>query len=83
MSNEQDQHEYEQSLGAQAMAEYEQEMAYYAYLDSLIAGKQYQLHAIQVTLDMLNSLEFRNSGLSAVEFLINKRAEITTIKNKP
>jgi hypothetical protein len=46
----QEQHDYEMGCAGQAQAEYEAQMAYYEYLDSLITDKQYQLHAVEIAL---------------------------------
>lgn len=72
----QEQHDYEMGCAGQAQAEYEAQMAYYEYLDSLIADKQYQLHAIEIALDMLNSKEYANSGLSAKDYLYAERKSL-------
>ena len=73
----QEQHDYEMGCAAQAQAEYEAQMAYYEYLDGLIADKQYQLHAVEIALDMLNSKEFANSGLSAKDYFNAERQKLT------
>lgn len=72
----QEQHDYEMECAGQAQAEYEAQMAYYEYLDSLIADKQYQLHAVEIALDMLNSKEYANSGLSAKDYLDAERKRL-------
>lgn len=72
----QEQHDYEMGCAGQAQAEYEAEMAYYEYLDSLIADKQYQLHAVEIALDMLNSKEFANSGMSPKDWLDAERKRL-------
>ena len=72
----QEQHDYEMGCAGQAQAEYEAQLAYYEYLDSLIADKQYQLHAVEITLDMLNSKEYANSGLSAKDYLDAERKRL-------
>jgi len=72
----QKQWEFEQNCAAQAQAEYEAEMAYYEYLEGLIADKQYQLHAIEVVMDMLNSKHFADSGLSAKDYLDAERKRL-------
>jgi hypothetical protein len=69
----QEQHDYEMGCAEQAQAEYEAQMAYYEYLDNLIEAKEYQLHAVEIALDMLNSKEFANSGMSAKDWLDAKR----------
>jgi hypothetical protein len=68
--------EYEAGCAAQAEAEHEAEMAYYEYLDGLIADKKYQLHALEIALDMLNSKEFANSGLSPKDWLDAERKRL-------
>jgi hypothetical protein len=65
----QEQWEYEAGYAAQAEAEYQAEIEYYAYLDKLIEDKQYQLHAVEIALGMLNSVEFAGSGLSEKDYL--------------
>jgi len=74
----QEQWEYEAGWAAQAQAqaEYEAQMAYYEYLDGLIADKQYQLHAVEIALDMLNSKEFANSGMSPKDWLDAERKRL-------
>ena len=73
----QEQHDYEMGCAGQAQAEYEAQMAYYQYLDSLIQAKEYQLHAVEIALDMLNSKEFANSGLSAKDYFNAERQKLT------
>jgi hypothetical protein len=68
--------EYEAGYAAQAEAEYWAEMEYYAYLDKLIDEKQYQLHAVEIALDMLNSKEFANSGMSPKDWLDAERKRL-------
>ena len=74
----QEQWEYEAGYAAQAQAEaeYQAEMEYYTYLDKLIEDKQYQLHAVEIALDMLNSKEFANSGMSAKDYLDAERKRL-------
>jgi hypothetical protein len=72
----QEQHDYEMGCAAQAQADYEAQMEYYAYLDKLIEDKQYQLHAVEIALDMLNSKEFANSGMSAKDWLDAERKRL-------
>jgi hypothetical protein len=68
-----EQWEYEEGCAAQAEAEYEAQMAFYEYLDGLIADKKYQLHALEIALDMLNSKNFANSGMSPKDWLNAER----------
>ena len=72
----QEQHDYEMGCAGQAQAEYEAQMAYYEYLDSLIADKQYQLHAVEIALDMLNTKEFATSGMSPKDWLDSERKRL-------
>jgi len=72
----QEQREYESGYAAQAEAEYQAQMEYYAYLDKLIEDKQYQLHAVEIALDMLNSKEYANSRLSAKDYLDAERKRL-------
>jgi hypothetical protein len=72
----QEQWEYEAGYAAQAEAEYQAEIEYYAYLDKLIEDKQYQLHAVEIALDMLNSKEFAKSGLPAKDYLDAERKRL-------
>jgi hypothetical protein len=72
----QEQHDYEMGRAAQAQAEYEAQMAYYEYLDGLIEAKEYQLHAVEMALDMLNSKEFANSGMSPKDWLDSERKRL-------
>jgi hypothetical protein len=78
----QEQHDYEMGCAGQAQAEYEAQMAYYEYLDGLISDKQYQLHAVEIALDMLNSKQFANSGMSAKDWLNKERKRLFNIQNK-
>jgi hypothetical protein len=71
-----EQWEYEAGCAAQAEAEYEAQMAFYEYLDGLIADKKYQLHALEIALDMLNSKEFVNSGMSPKDWLDAERKRL-------
>ena len=73
----QEQHDYEMGCAAQAQAEYEAQMAFYEYLDGLIEVKEYQLHAVEIALDMLNSKEFANSELSAKDYLNSVKKRLT------
>jgi len=72
----QEQREYESGYASQAEAEYQAQMEYYAYLDKLIEDKQYQLHAVEIALDMLNSKEYANSRLSAKDYLDAERKRL-------
>ena len=72
----QEQHDFEMNCAGQAQAEYEQQMDYYKYLDSLIESKQYQLHAIHTVTDMLLSKQFASSGLSVIEYLMCERRKL-------
>ena len=45
----QEQHDYEMGCAGQAQAEYEAQMAYYEYLDSLIETKEYQFENLSFT----------------------------------
>ena len=69
----QEQWESEAGCAAQAEAEYEAQMAFYEYLDKLIADREYQLHALEIALDMLNSKNFANSGMSPKDWLTAER----------
>lgn len=73
-----EQHDYEMGCVGQAQAEYESQMAYYEYLDNLIEAKEYQLHAVEIALDMLNLKEFTNSGMSAKDWLDAERKRLAT-----
>ena len=79
MTNEQ--YEYEMNCAGQAQAEYEQQMAYYEYLDGLIESKQYQLHAIETVIDMLNSKRFIESKMTDKDFLFLVKSELLTKKS--
>jgi len=72
----QEQYDYEMGCAGQAQSEYEAQMAYYEYLDGLIEAKEYQLYAIEIALDMLNSKKFANSGLSAKDYLDAERKRL-------
>lgn len=69
---------YNECMAAQAEAEAhnaEQE-AYYEYLGDLLDNRQFDLYAIEICLDMLNSREFKKSGLTAQEFLSLKKVKL-------
>lgn len=70
------QHDYEMEYAGRAQDEYEAQMQYYKYLDSLIADKQYELHAVEIALDMLNSKEFANSGMLPKDWLDSERKRL-------
>ena len=71
---------YNECMSAQAEAEgqalHEQQCAYNEYLQDLIDGGEFELYAIEVCLDMLNSRSFEKSGLTAQEFLTQKKQTI-------
>jgi len=72
-----EQYNYEQGCEGQARAEYEAQMAYYEYLDGLIKDKKYQLHAIEIALEMLNSSDYASSGLPAKDYLYAERIRLS------
>lgn len=72
----QEQHDYEAGYASQAEAEYQAQMEYYNYLDKLIESKQYELHAVEIALDMLNSKEFANSGMLPKDWLDSERKRL-------
>lgn len=74
-------YEYNAGCAAQAEAEYQAEMAWYEYLDSLLMDNQYQLHAIEVALDLIH----KNKPTNPIEFLELKRKQLyekTTRRNE-
>lgn len=85
--------EYNDAMSGQAQAEYEQQEAYYSFLNNLIENKQYQLHGIYVALDILNEANNKEFNLFRVYLLdIKSRLEMpklteplteTDIKNLP
>jgi len=72
----QTQWEYEAGYAEQAEAEYWAEMEYNAYLNKLIEDKQYRLHAVHLALDILNSKDFKNSGLSATDYFFAEKKRL-------
>ena len=70
---------YEMGCAGQAEAEYQAQMAYYEYLDGLIESKQYQLHAIEVCLDMLISEDFAHSNKTPKQYLEDKKIAILNL----
>ena len=74
------QEQWEYEAGCAAEAEYEAQMAFCEYLDKLIADREYQLHALEIALDMLNSKDFVNSGMSAKDWLDAERKRLS-VKN--
>ena len=69
-------YEYNAGLAAQAEAEHEAELAWYEYLDSLLMDNQYQLHAIEVALDLIR----KNKPTNPIEFLELKRKQLNETK---
>ena len=67
------QEQWEYGQGGPWEIEYESQMAFYEYLDELLSEKQYELHAIEIVLEMLNSQHFVKSGLSAKDYLQAER----------
>ena len=81
MNFESEQH-YNECMAAQAEGEAhnaEQE-AYYEYLGDLLDNRQFDLYAIEICLDMLNSREFKKSGLTPQEFLSFKKEKLSQPK---
>lgn len=74
MSNEE--HEYNAGCAAQAEAEYQAEMAWYEYLDGLLVDNQYELHAIEIALNLL----YKNKPTNPIEFLELKRKQLNETK---
>ena len=78
---------YNECMSAQAEAEgqalHEQQCAYNEYLQDLIDGGEFELYAIEVCLDMLNSRTFEKSGLTAQAFLTSKKQAIEALKESP
>lgn len=79
----QEEHDYYESGAAEAQAMYEQQEAYCSFLNSLIEKKQYELHAIYIALDILDSQQFKESKQTAFDYLLNKKNTIETNTNKP
>lgn len=77
--------EYLAAISAQAEAEaqYEYYRQYQEYLDSLIEAKQYELFSIEYCLDLLMSKEFAESGLTASQYLSQKKEKLFNIKKQP
>lgn len=72
-----EEHDYYENGAAQAQAEYEQQQAYYEFLDKLLENKQYQLHAIYISLDVLND-SCNDNFKPAIDFLIDLKNKIET-----
>lgn len=73
------QEQYDYEMGAAAQAQYEAEMAYYDYLDSLIKNKEYELHGIEIVLDILGSKHFAQSNLNPIDYLVKRKYELLKI----
>lgn len=63
---------YYESQWSNAAAEAEQEAEYQYYLDGLLKDGKTALFAAHIALDWMQSKEFSESGLTAVEFLVEK-----------
>ena len=72
-----------QGYAAAAEAEAEQEQEYQNYLDKLLEKGETALFAAYVALDWLNSKEFADSGLSAVEFITKQKEKFQNRFNEP
>ena len=76
--------EYNAAMNAEGEAEAQMMQEYQEYLHSLIKEGKYQLHAIEVALDLLNDHSFVNSAKTAREYLIEIKTELMKPKvNKP
>ena len=69
-------YEYNAGLAAQAEAEYQAEMAWCEYLDSLLVDNRYELHAIEIALNLL----YKNKPTNHIEFLELKRKQLNETK---
>lgn len=73
--------EYDNYLQSIECGEYE----YYArqnYLDSLVGAEKFQLHAVEVALDYLESAEFKRSGMTAEDFFSDLRDKLDKKQNE-
>ena len=84
MNFESEQH-YNECMAAQAEGEAynEEQRAYYEYLGDLLDNRLFDLYAIEVCLDMLNSTAFKKSGKTAQEFLIHKKQTMQSSRELP
>lgn len=67
---------YYSQMGA-AEAEMQAENDYAEYLHKLIEDGDYELYSFHKAIDLINSKEFKKSGLSANDFLVKKMNELT------
>jgi hypothetical protein len=75
----QEEHDYYESGAAQAQAEYEQQEAYYEFLNQLIKKEQYQLHAVYVALDTLSDAGNKDFN-PAITFLVDLKNRLEVPK---
>lgn len=75
----QEEHDYYENGAAQAQAEYEQQEAYYEFLNQLIKKEQYQLHAVYVALDTLSSAGNKEFN-PAITFLVDLKNRLEVPK---
>jgi len=78
--------DYNAAIAAQAEAEAEMqaqaEYQYQEYLESLIENKKFYLYALEICQDLLSSQTFKDSGLSALEYLTQEKARCITNTSK-
>jgi hypothetical protein len=70
------QYQYEQNCAAQA--EFEAQEAFFEYLENLLKEKNYELHAIEICLQILNSPDYLRSALAIKDYLNEKRKTLVT-----
>ena len=65
----------EMDAAAQAEAEAQQEIEYHydIYLDDLLANGKFLIYGLERCINMLNSTEYKQNDMAAVEYLIYKR----------
>lgn len=84
MNFESEQH-YNEVMSAQAEGEAynDAQCAYHEYLGDLLDNRQFELYAIEICLDMLNSRTFKKSGQAAQAFLTSKKQTMQSLKESP
>lgn len=69
--------DYQAEMGDAAQAEYEAQMEieyqYECYLDDLLNNGKFLIYGLEKCIGILSSVEFKNSTMTAIEFLIYKR----------
>ena len=74
--------EYNAYCDAQGQAEAEMREQYYQYLGDLIKEGKYELHALEVALDLINEHYKESSGKTVQQFLIERKNRLNEPQKK-